>query len=92
MPGAGGGGRLPSAASRRPVLGRGCWPWLALIAGLAWLFLLPAGACGLIIVAIALCALTERLDHDKRESRAAAFRPCPQSGRIAVELRMMTMR
>ena len=47
----------PKALSRA----RQHWPWLALIAGAAWLFLLPAGVCGLLLVAIALCALAARL-------------------------------
>ena len=37
-----------------PWLNRG-WPWLAAIAGIAWLFLLPAGVVGLIVFFIALC-------------------------------------
>ncbi len=49
--------RRPKALSRA----RQHWPWLALIAGAAWLFLLPAGVCGLLLVAIALCALAVRL-------------------------------
>ena len=42
-----------------PWLNRG-WPWLAAIAGIAWLFLLPAGAVGLIVFFIALCVLIGR--------------------------------
>ena len=37
------------------------WPWLAAIAGTVWLFLLPAGAFGLVLLATALCALTDRM-------------------------------
>lgn len=36
------------------------WPWLAALAGLAWLFLLPGGAFGLVPIFIALWALTAR--------------------------------
>ncbi|MCD4726390.1 MAG: hypothetical protein K8R46_01920, partial [Pirellulales bacterium] len=48
---------------RRPdVLARAyrCWPWLAAIAGTAWLFLLPAGVFGLALLATALCVLIAR--------------------------------
>jgi len=37
-----------------------CWPWLAAIAGTAWLFLLPAGAFGLALLIAALCVLVAR--------------------------------
>ena len=40
-------------------LNRG-WPWLAAVAGIAWLFLLPAGVLGLIVFVIALCVLFSR--------------------------------
>ena len=38
-----------------------CWPWLAAIAGTAWLFLLPAGVLGLILLITALCVLIVRV-------------------------------
>jgi hypothetical protein len=37
------------------------WPWLAAIAGTAWLFLLPVGVLGLILLVTALCVLIARL-------------------------------
>ena len=37
-----------------------CWPWLAAVAGTAWLFLLPAGAFGLALLVTALCVLIAR--------------------------------
>jgi len=49
---------------RRPdVLARAyrCWPWLAAIAGTAWLFLLPAGVFGLALLVTALCVLIARM-------------------------------
>ena len=36
------------------------WPWLAAVAGTAWLFLLPAGVFGLALLVVALCLLVAR--------------------------------
>ncbi len=36
------------------------WPWLAIILGVAWLFLLPAGVFGLVFLVVGLCALIIR--------------------------------
>jgi len=33
------------------------WPWSAAVAGVAWLFLLPAGVFGLALLMTALCVL-----------------------------------
>jgi drug/metabolite transporter (DMT)-like permease len=41
------------------------WPWLAAIAGTAWLFLLPAGVLGLVLLVTALCLLITRLPHGR---------------------------
>lgn len=49
--------RRPDAAS---LAHRG-WPWLAAVAGTAWLFLLPAGVLGLVLLVTALCVLIARL-------------------------------
>ncbi|NQT12961.1 MAG: hypothetical protein HQ582_09435, partial [Planctomycetes bacterium] len=49
--------RRPDAAA---LAYRG-WPWLAAVAGVAWLFLLPAGVLGLALLVAALCALIGRL-------------------------------
>ena len=38
-----------------------CWPWLAAVAGTAWLFLLPAGVFGLVLLVTALCVLIARM-------------------------------
>lgn len=48
--------RRPNAAA----LARRYWPWLAAVAGTIWLFLLPAGILGLILLATTLCVLTSR--------------------------------
>jgi hypothetical protein len=48
--------RRPHAAA---FAARG-WPWLAAVAGTAWLFLLPAGVCGLALLVTALCVLIAR--------------------------------
>lgn len=48
--------RRPDAA----VLARRTWPWLAVIAGMAWLFLLPAGVLGLGLVVASLWVLISR--------------------------------
>ncbi|NUQ63300.1 MAG: DUF1559 domain-containing protein [Pirellulales bacterium] len=48
--------RRPNAAA---VLHRR-WPWLAAVAGTAWLFLLPAGVFGLALLVTALCVLISR--------------------------------
>jgi len=48
---------------RRPdaiALARRHWPWLAAATGTIWLFLLPAGAVGLLLLAISLCVLVSR--------------------------------
>lgn len=37
------------------------WPWLAAVAGIAWLFLLPAGVLGLALLIVGLCTLLGRL-------------------------------
>ncbi|MFW6106611.1 MAG: DUF1559 domain-containing protein [bacterium] len=42
------------------VLARRTWPWLAAIAGTAWLFLLPAGVLGLGLLVVSLCVLISR--------------------------------
>jgi hypothetical protein len=36
------------------------WPWLAAVAGMAWLFLLPAGVFGLALLTTGLCVLIAR--------------------------------
>ena len=48
--------RQPAALARAY---RG-WPWLAALAGTAWLFLLPAGVFGLVLLITALCVLIAR--------------------------------
>ena len=48
--------RRPDAIARAYRL----WPWLGAIAGMAWLFLLPAGVCGLALLVTALCVLVAR--------------------------------
>jgi len=48
--------RRPNAAA---LAYRG-WPWLAAVAGTAWLFLLPAGVLGLALLVTALCVLIAR--------------------------------
>ena len=48
---------------RRPnavALAHRHWPWLAAVAGTIWLFLLPVGVLGLILLATALCVLISR--------------------------------
>lgn len=46
------------------------WPWLAAVAGAAWLFLLPAGAWGLALLVTALCVLIARAtERDKTLTR-----------------------
>jgi len=48
---------------RRPnasALAQRYWPWLAAVAGAIWLFLLPAGFLGVILLATALCTLGSR--------------------------------
>ncbi len=50
--------RRPNAAA----LAYRCWPWLAVVAGAAWLFLLPAGVLGLALLVTALCVLIARLE------------------------------
>jgi len=49
--------RRPDALAR---VSRG-WPWLAAVAGIAWLFLLPAGVLGLALLITGLCTLLGRL-------------------------------
>jgi hypothetical protein len=49
--------KRPNAA----VLARRYWPWLAALAGIVWLFLLPAGVCGLVLLVTALCVLVRRV-------------------------------
>lgn len=39
---------------------RNRWPWLAMLAGIAWLFLLPAGILGLGLLLVASCVLITR--------------------------------
>jgi hypothetical protein len=46
------------------------WPWLAAVAGTAWLFLLPAGLLGLALVVTALWVLIAR----SRKRQSADFR------------------
>ena len=58
--------RRPNAAELAP---RG-WPWLAAVAGTAWLFLLPAGVLGLALVVTALWVLIAR----SRNHRTTDFR------------------
>lgn len=48
--------RRPGAAA----LAYRLWPWLAAVAGTAWLFLLPAGVFGLALLVTALCVLIAR--------------------------------
>jgi hypothetical protein len=48
--------RRPNAAA---LAHRG-WPWLAAVAGTAWLFLLPLGVFGLALLVTALCVLIAR--------------------------------
>jgi hypothetical protein len=48
---------------RRPNAGqrvRRAWPWLAVLLGTAWLFLLPAGLLGLALAFTGLCAAITR--------------------------------
>ncbi|MDY0168824.1 MAG: hypothetical protein RBS80_19925 [Thermoguttaceae bacterium] len=45
--------RRPNA----PALVHRFWPWLAALLGAVWLFLLPLGFFGLVLLAVALCAL-----------------------------------
>lgn len=48
---------------RRPdilVRARRDWPWLAMVLGTVWLFLLPAGVLGLVLLVTALCVLITR--------------------------------
>ena len=54
--------RRPNAAA---LAHRG-WPWLAAVAGTAWLFLLPAGVFGLALLVTALCTLIARLRSGTR--------------------------
>jgi hypothetical protein len=49
--------RRPDALSR---VYRG-WPWLTAVAGVAWLFVLPAGVFGLALMMLSLCVLIARL-------------------------------
>ncbi|MFZ1933466.1 MAG: DUF1559 domain-containing protein [Thermoguttaceae bacterium] len=37
------------------------WPWLLMVAGAAWLFLLPLGIVGVALLLIALCAMIARM-------------------------------
>jgi len=53
--------KRPNAAA----LARRYWPWLAALAGIAWLFLLPAGACGLVLLVTALCVLVRRVRQQR---------------------------
>jgi len=48
--------RHPNAAA----LANRYWPWLAAVAGTAWLFLLPIGVFGLCLLVTALCVLIAR--------------------------------
>jgi len=48
--------RRPNAAALAYLY----WPWPAAVAGTIWLFLLPAGVLGLILLATALCVLVLR--------------------------------
>jgi hypothetical protein len=59
--------RRPDALARA----RRYWPWLAAIAGTAWLFLLPAGVLGLALLVTALCVLIARLR--KRQTTGSAI-------------------
>jgi prepilin-type N-terminal cleavage/methylation domain-containing protein/prepilin-type processing-associated H-X9-DG protein len=49
--------RRPNAAA----LANRRWPWLAMVAGTVWLFLLPAGVFGLALLVVAMCVLIARL-------------------------------
>jgi hypothetical protein len=49
--------RRPNAAA----LARHYWPWPAAVVGIVWLFLLPAGVFGLILLVTASCVLVARL-------------------------------
>ena len=54
---------------RRPngiALAHRGWPWLAAVAGTAWLFLLPAGVIGLALLVTALCVLIARRQEKNR--------------------------
>lgn len=63
--------RRPNAAA---LASRG-WPWLATVAGTAWLFLLPAGVFGLALLVTALCTLIARLRNATRSPPEAAEKP-----------------
>jgi hypothetical protein len=54
--------RRPDALARAHRI----WPWLAAVAGTAWLFLLPAGVFGLALLVTALCVLIARLPKQSR--------------------------
>ena len=59
---------------RRPdatALARHRWPWVAAVAGAAWLFLLPAGVFGLALLVTALCVLIAR--SQKRQTTGSGI-------------------
>ncbi len=58
--------RHPNAA----VIVRRRWPWLAVVAGAVWLFLLPAGILGLALLVVALWVLMARA-RNHRTARTA---------------------
>ena len=51
-----------SGLSRAPSPTRAArvWPWLVALAGTSWMFLLPAGVCGFLLLVVALCVLVVR--------------------------------
>jgi hypothetical protein len=72
--------RRPNAAA---VASR-YWPWLAAVIGTAWLFLLPWGALGLLLLVIALCVWVARTC--KPRGRGARDRSATaQAGRVPTE-------
>jgi len=66
--------RRPNAAE---LAARG-WPWLAAVAGTAWLFLLPAGLLGLALLVAALCVLIARSRKRRTtDSKTSEIQPEP---------------
>ncbi len=60
---------------RRPDALKRDWPWLAAGAGVAWLFLLPAGVFGLVPLVLGLCVLIDRTQRNRTIRPAPADTP-----------------
>ena len=67
-------GVLSFAFSRPQVLAwfRRGWPWLAIVVGTAWLFLLPLGTGGLVLLVLGLSVLAWRTRRVSQASTSAA--------------------